>query len=61
MRLAVYDMLGREVAMLVNRRREPGRYEASFMAENLPSGPYLFRLVTENRPFSGTMLLVKQD
>ncbi len=58
-RLAVYDMLGREVAMLVNRRQEPGRYEASFMAENLPSGPYLFRLVTEDRQFSETMLLVK--
>ncbi len=57
--LAVYDMLGREVAQLVNQRQEPGRHQALFTAENLPSGPYLYRLVTEERQFSSMMLLVK--
>ncbi|QXD15531.1 T9SS type A sorting domain-containing protein [Rhodocaloribacter litoris] len=57
--LAVYDMLGREVALLVNRRQKPGQYEAFFKAENLPSGPYLYRLVTKDQQFSGTMLFVK--
>ena len=43
-RLAVYDVLGREVAVLVNERKTPGRYEARFDASGLASGVYLYRL-----------------
>jgi hypothetical protein len=43
-RLTVYDMLGREVAVLVNERKGPGRYEAVFNAAHLASGVYLYRL-----------------
>ncbi|MEN9838722.1 MAG: hypothetical protein RL177_201 [Bacteroidota bacterium] len=43
-RLAVYDILGREVALLVNQERAVGRYEVSFNASGLSSGVYLYRL-----------------
>jgi hypothetical protein len=43
-RLKVYDMVGREVATLVNEVKQPGRYEVTFDAEGLASGVYLYRL-----------------
>ena len=43
-RLRVYDVLGREVAVLVSERREAGRHVARFDAGLLPSGVYLYRL-----------------
>ncbi len=42
--LRVYDVLGREVATLVNEKKPAGVYRVSFDAENLPSGVYLYRL-----------------
>ncbi len=43
-RLSVYDILGREVAVLVNEKKGPGRYEVMFHAEGLSSGVYFYRL-----------------
>jgi len=43
-RLVIYDLLGREVATLVNGVREPGRYEIQFDASGLSSGLYFYRL-----------------
>ena len=43
-KLAVYDVLGREVAVLVNERKGPGSYEVQLNASRLPSGSYLYRL-----------------
>jgi hypothetical protein len=40
----VYDLLGREVATLVNEVKEPGTYEVAFDASGLASGVYLYRL-----------------
>jgi carboxypeptidase T len=42
-KLAVYDLLGREVAVLVDGPRAPGLYSVSFNAEGLASGVYLCR------------------
>lgn len=42
--LKIYDVLGREVAMLVNERKSPGTYEVIFDAGNLPSGVYFYQL-----------------
>ncbi|MEM8558492.1 MAG: T9SS type A sorting domain-containing protein [Bacteroidota bacterium] len=44
--LLVYDLLGREVARLVDETLAPGSYEARFDAADLASGVYLYRLVT---------------
>ncbi len=42
--LKVYDVLGREVAVLINESKEPGKYIVSFDASGLPSGTYFYRL-----------------
>jgi cyanophycinase-like exopeptidase len=58
-RLTVYDMLGREVAVLVNERRGPGRYEAVFHAAELASGVYLYRLTAGGFVQTRRMALVR--
>ena len=43
-KLVVYDVLGREVAVLVNERKLPGRYTVKFDATDVASGVYFYRL-----------------
>ena len=43
-RLAVFNLLGREVAVLVNERVAPGSYTVTFEAGGLPSGIYFCHL-----------------
>jgi endo-1,4-beta-xylanase len=43
-RLTVYDLLGREVAVLVNEPKSPGSYQVIFNATGLASGVYAYRL-----------------
>ena len=43
-RLVVYDLIGREVLVLVNERRETGYHEVRFNASGLSSGVYSYRL-----------------
>ena len=57
--LTVYDVLGRQVRVLVEGVRAAGTYEAVFEAGDLPSGTYLYRLVTPEGSFVKTMLLLK--
>jgi len=42
--LKIYDILGREIATLLNEVKHPGNYEVKFDASELPSGVYLYRL-----------------
>ncbi|MEN8194177.1 MAG: YCF48-related protein [Bacteroidota bacterium] len=42
--LKVYDILGREVATLVNEQQQPGYYEVNFDGSGLTSGVYIYRL-----------------
>ena len=42
--LKVYDLLGREVAILVNEEKHPGNYEVEFDGSNLSSGVYFYQL-----------------
>ncbi|MFT5142040.1 MAG: hypothetical protein ACI80V_002667 [Rhodothermales bacterium] len=58
-RLAVYDVLGRQVSSLVNGQQSPGRYSVDFNASNLASGVYIYRLEAGTRVFTRTMLLLK--
>lgn len=58
-RLEVYDMLGRRVALLVNETRQSGQHSAVFEAANLPSGLYITRLQTADQVFTQKMMLVK--
>jgi M6 family metalloprotease-like protein len=58
-RLVVYDMLGREVATLLDGMTGPGRYEVPFDATGLASGVYMYRLTAGERVESRKMLLMK--
>jgi hypothetical protein len=44
--LKVYDVLGREVAALVNEEKKAGSYELEWNAEKLSSGVYFYQLKT---------------
>jgi hypothetical protein len=44
--LAVYDVLGREVAVLVNETKMPGSYEVTWNAGSMASGVYFYRIET---------------
>ncbi len=46
-KLIVYDILGKEVATLVNEQLNPGTYRVSWDASNFPSGVYFYRLQVE--------------
>jgi hypothetical protein len=58
-RLVVYDLLGREVAILVNERKAPGNYEVRFDAGGLASGVYLCRLTAGSFVQTQKMILVR--
>jgi hypothetical protein len=48
MPIVLYDLLGREVAVLVNERKSPGVHEAKFDGAGLASSVYLYRLTAGN-------------
>ncbi len=58
-RLAVYDLLGREVAVLVNERKSPGSHLAKFDGAGLATGPYLYRLSAGHFVQTRVMLLLR--
>ena len=58
-KLAVYDMLGQEVAVLVNEKKAPGRYEVQFDASRLASGVYVYRLIAGQFVESKKMVLMR--
>lgn len=58
-RLVVYNLLGKEVAQLVNRNLNAGNYTFEFNANNLPSGLYLYSLSSGNYSVTKKMLLMK--
>jgi len=57
--LNVYDILGREVSVLVNERKAPGSYEVKFDGSNLASGVYFYRLQTESFVDTKKLLLLR--
>ena len=58
-RLAVYDLLGHEVAVLVDGLQPAGRHTVRFGASDLPSGSYVYRLQAGDKIVTRSMMLVK--
>ena len=58
-KLAVYNIVGEEVAVLVNGYTEAGHFNVSFDASNLPSGVYLYKLQSDNSVQTKKMMLLK--
>jgi hypothetical protein len=58
-KLSIYNILGQEVATLVDGEQEPGRYSVKFDATDLPSGIYFYTLQTPYFTKTNKMVLVK--
>jgi hypothetical protein len=57
--LVIYDMLGREVAMLVNEELPPGSHNVVWDASNYPSGVYFYSLQAGSFLETRKMVLIK--
>ena len=57
--LKIYDVLGREVAILINESKQPGEYEVEFNTNNLPTGVYFYQLKAGNNVETKKMILMK--
>ena len=57
--LIVYDMLGREVEVLVEGPQAAGEHTVRFDANHLPNGTYVYRLVAQDKTITRTMVLLK--
>jgi GH35 family endo-1,4-beta-xylanase len=57
--LKVNDMLGREVALLINENQIAGYYNITFNARNLPSGVYFYRMNAGNYSAVKKLVLIK--
>ena len=57
--LRVYDILGNEVAELVNEQKSAGTYKVNFTAENLSSGVYFYTLEAGGKRLTHKMIYIR--
>jgi len=57
--IKVFDVIGQEVAELVNEEKQAGVYQIDFNADNLPSGIYIYRIQSGNYSAVKKMILLK--
>jgi hypothetical protein len=57
--LSIYDVLGKEVQVLIDEQMRPGSYEANWNAEAYPSGVYYYKLSAGDFTETKKMILIK--
>ena len=57
--LTIFDVLGKEVATLVNKNQEAGKHTVHFNASDLVSGIYLYRLQSGNQTQIRKMTIIR--
>ena len=57
--LKIYDVLGREVVVLLNENKKSGFYTQNFNSQNLSSGVYFYRLEVNNFIDTKKMILLR--
>jgi len=57
--MTVYDITGREVAVLVNEYKNPGIYSVDFNASSLSSGVYFYKMESGSFTDTKKMLILK--
>jgi len=57
--LSVFNILGEQVATLINETKEAGNYQVEFNASNLPSGMYVYKIEAGNFVSTKKMMLLK--
>ena len=58
-KLVVFDILGKEIATLVNEKQQPGTYEVNWNASLYPSGVYFYKLTSGDFSETKKALLIK--
>lgn len=58
-KVAVYDVLGREVRLVANRNFAAGTHTLSFDAEGLPNGTYFYKMIAGDNSLSGKMVVIR--
>lgn len=58
-RLTVFDLLGREIEVLVDDVQNPGKHQVVFSGANLTSGVYFYKLMANNHTITKKMILMK--
>jgi hypothetical protein len=58
-KLIIYDMLGSEIAVLVNENLNPGTYNIEWDGSDYPSGVYFYKLQTDNYSKTKKLVLIK--
>ena len=58
-KLVIYNLLGQDVATLVDEYRYAGKYSVEFDAKNLTSGIYFYKLEADNKVMSKKLMLLK--
>ena len=57
--ISIYDILGREVAVLTNAIQNAGQHQVKFLASGLSSGIYFYKLQANNEVITKKMMLLK--
>jgi len=57
--MKVYDLLGREVATLINEMQSAGEHTVEWNAQNFPSGVYFYRLQSDKFAETKKLVLIK--
>ena len=57
--LTIYDVLGREIPVLVNKQLSPGIYEVEWDGSNYPGGVYFYKLLSNEYTETKKMVLIK--
>jgi len=57
--LKIFDVLGNEIYNILNEEKSPGTYEVDFDASNLPSGVYIYQLMSNSIILSKKMIILK--
>ncbi|RPI17287.1 MAG: T9SS C-terminal target domain-containing protein [Ignavibacteriae bacterium] len=58
-KLVIYDVMGKETAVLVNQKHNAGTYEVEWIASEYPSGIYFYTMETDNFKSTKKMILLK--
>ena len=58
-KLSIFNAIGEEILVLVNKEQDQGYHKVEFNGSNLPSGVYLYKLVANNFISTKKMMLIK--
>jgi hypothetical protein len=58
-KLNIFDILGKQVATLLNEEKEAGFYEVNWDSDNSPSGVYMYRLQAGNYTECKKLIIVQ--